>query len=123
MRPVVVLQDVGVLAVVEPRHDDVAALDQPDPARARCQAQDSAEDLGDPRAGGVDHARVPRPCVASPAVGRARGRATAPPSRRAATQRVRVRIVGAALARRRSAFSTTRRASSTQQSEYSKPRR
>ncbi|MDT4852716.1 hypothetical protein FQZ97_869580 [compost metagenome] len=49
---VLVLQHVGVLAVVQARHDQVAALDQADAAR-RAQPQFLTDEARHPRAGGV----------------------------------------------------------------------
>ncbi len=50
---VLVLQDVGVFAFVEARHDDVAALDQADAVRG-IELEVILDEAGDPRAGGVD---------------------------------------------------------------------
>jgi hypothetical protein len=54
------LQDVGLLALIKARHDDVAALDEPQLARTGA-AEPAAQHLIDPGAGGVDdHARPHR---------------------------------------------------------------
>ncbi len=103
--------------VEQPRHHDVAALDQPH-LRWAVGAHDVAQDIGDPGAGGVDqHAgrqgrQRRRRRVSSVSV-------QASPWRSAAMQRVRGWML-APRARASMALSTTRRASSTQQSEYSK---
>ncbi|MNP18472.1 hypothetical protein D3C76_1109560 [compost metagenome] len=50
---VFVLQDVGMFAFVQARHDDVAALDQADAVR-RVEFEVVLDEAGDPGAGGVD---------------------------------------------------------------------
>jgi hypothetical protein len=60
-----VLEDVGPVVLEQPRHDDVAALDQPDPVAA-VQRQLVAEEGRDPGPRGVDER--PRPHLA-PALG------------------------------------------------------
>ena len=57
---VVVLQDVGMLARIEPGHDDVRALDQPH-ALGRVHAQRPAEEARHPGAGRVDQGAGARP--------------------------------------------------------------
>ena len=118
--PVGVLEDVAAVVVVELVDDDVAALDQAD-AVGRVHADDRAEHLAHPGPAGVDQKLraatvVLRAACASSSVQRHR-----PSSRRALTQRVRV-LMSAPRSAASRALSTTRRASSTQQSEYSKAR-
>src|SRR3546814_4511763 len=51
--PILVLQDVGVIALIEFRHDDVAALDQAHAVR-RSLPELLFDERGYPRSGGVD---------------------------------------------------------------------
>ena len=116
---VVVLHQVGLPPLPELRHDDVAALDQPDVA-AGVGARDPADEVVHPRAGGVDdHLRPHRPHLSGPLVAElgGPGAVLAPRADAGRAGQHLGALLGAP-----TAFSTTRRASSTQQSEYSKPR-
>lgn len=56
--PVRLLQDIGLRAVIEPLHDDMATLDEPD-RRTACEAERAPQGLTDPGTSGVDdHART-----------------------------------------------------------------
>ena len=110
-----VLQDVGVLALVEPRHDDVAALDQPHAFAGLDRPSPSRSTLSTQGPAALTRMRA-RDRLAR---GRRSGSSVAvqaPASAPAETKRVRVRIAAPRSAAS-SAFSTTRRQSSTQQSE------
>ena len=61
--PVVVLEDIGLLALEQPRDDDVAALDQTQPLAMR-QGERVLHEARDPGAGGIDEAAGPdRPAL------------------------------------------------------------
>ena len=110
------LQDIAAVMLEAAAHDDVAALDQPH-RRLQRLAHDGLRDLADPGPGGVDqHARGGG--VAAAAVVEHQF-----PVRRAARRACSACAVRMTAPRSAasSALSTTRRESSTQQSEYSKP--
>jgi hypothetical protein len=107
--PIVVLQDEGVLAAVAARHHDVAALDEAHLVGARL-IEPLVEDVLHPGAGGVDDgARMQLVAVREPS----------PPALGAAGRpQSSVRTIRRApRARASSALATTRRESSTAQSE------
>ena len=117
-----VLEDVAAVVLVQPRHDDVAALAPAAPLARGCRRSASGQHLADPGPGGIDQraGRGPRaraPCRVAAASAASRRPRARPPTQRGA--RARSSAPRSAASR---AFSTTRRASSTQQSEYSKPR-
>src|SRR5215470_17124220 len=63
--PIVVLQDVGLLTLEQPRDDDMAALDQPQ-ALAMRQAEPMLDEVRYPGASGIDQAaRLHRPALAA----------------------------------------------------------
>jgi hypothetical protein len=113
--PILLLQDEGVIARIEPRHDDMAALDQPDAALAPGIGQ-VAQRFGHPWPGGVDHRARAQWGPASAGAGCAgwgKVHLHASPATRASS---RCRD-GGPRAAASIALSTTSRASSTQASE------
>ena len=115
MRLSLVLQDEGVVALVQARHDDVAALDQPHPL-AGLDVGLLVEEAFHPWAGGIDQAA--RLELHRGAVGR--GQLDVPQLavslRRADTQRWRAKM-RAPISRADFTLEITSRASSTQASE------
>jgi hypothetical protein len=97
--PILLLQDEGVIARIEPRHDDMAALDQPDAALAPGIGQ-VAQRFGHPRPGGVDHA-ARAPWGRSQRRGRVRGLGSTSTHRPPRARAIAVPVRMVARARRR----------------------
>ena len=117
IRPSRVLEQIAAVVLEQPRHHDVAAFHQPHAGRRVLPARRRSA-RATPKA--PRHSTSTRARSSTPS-----GSVRCPERRRrhrAASQRVRVRMSAPRSAASR-AVSTTRRASSTQQSEYSKARR